>query len=255
MTTGARPLSDFCFLNLMTPDGEAAKAFFAKVLGWTYGAMPGVPGGTLVLVDGKTAGAIMDLDKSQMPPGTPPVIGVMIRVEDADRTVAMVRELGGKADAPMNALENGRMALCSDPNGGMFGIWQAMKEVGFECDSHAEGAPTWFETHTSDPDKAVPFYTKLFGWRATAQDMGTMVYTVFHLGDRPIAGGMKRMAESVPSHWGTYFAVKNCDDTVTRAKAAGAEVCMPPTDIPNVGRFALLRSPQGVMFHVLTYTV
>ena len=51
MTTGTRQIHEVCYLNLMTGEGTKAKAFFSKLLGWTYGEMPGVPGGHLILVD------------------------------------------------------------------------------------------------------------------------------------------------------------------------------------------------------------
>src|SRR5262249_1880437 len=115
MTTGTRQIHDICFINLMTPDASKAKAFYARLFGWTYGEMPGAPGGHLILVDGRTGGALMDLgdadvhqavhgDESEPPPGMPAWIGVMIRVESVDATVAKVNALGGQAEPPMDVL-------------------------------------------------------------------------------------------------------------------------------------------------------
>lgn len=255
MVQGVRPDSDFCWINLVTPDGEGAKRFFSAVFGWTYGEMHGVPGGTLIRVEGAEAGALMDHAASGMPAEVPAFIDVMVRVANADETVAKIRALGGKAHDAFQVLENGRMAVCFDPNGAQFGIWQPLGEVGFDCDSQAHGAPTWFETHTTDVERAVTFYEGVFGWTAVTESMGDFAYTVFLIGDRAIAGLMKRMphAEHVPPHWGTYFAVGDCDRTAEVAAAHGAEVCIPPMPIPTGGRFALLRSPQGVMFHLMQH--
>lgn len=49
----------------------------------------------------------------------------------------------------------------------------------------------------------------------------------------------------------SYFAVANCDDAVAKAQELGAEIKMPTTPIPGVGRFALLSDPQGSGFAVL----
>jgi uncharacterized protein len=57
--------------------------------------------------------------------------------------------------------------------------------------------------------------------------------------------------KGIPSHWNIYFAAANTDDTVAKATAAGGSVMVPPQDIPNVGRFAFLQDPQGVMFGIL----
>jgi predicted enzyme related to lactoylglutathione lyase len=56
--------------------------------------------------------------------------------------------------------------------------------------------------------------------------------------------------QGVPAHWGVYFAVDDCDATVEKAKGMGATSCVPPTDIPNVGRFAVIQDPQGAIFSV-----
>lgn len=252
MTTGSRRVHDFCWINLMTPDGEAAKAFFAGVFGWTYGEMPGVPGGSLILVEGQAAGALMDIQATGFPPGTPPVVGAMVKVADADATVARAKALGGQADAVFTVMENGRMAMITDPNGAVLGLWQPLSKDGFECDSHAHGAPSWFETLTNDAARAVAFYTELFGWSVEEQrPVPGMSYQLFKQGDVPVAGAMQM--KDVPPHWGVSFAANDADDVVRRAVEGGAEVCMPVQALQGVGRFALLKSPQGVSFHLIEW--
>lgn len=253
MTAGPRKTHDFCWINLMTPKAAAAKAFFAELLGWTYGAMPGVPGGSLIEVGGLAAGAVMDLDANVMPPGTPPVIGVMVRVDDARAAVAKAASLGGRGEPPWDVLENGRMGMIFDPNGAMLGLWEPKAEVGFACDRHAHGAPSWFETITTDVDKAVAFYTALFGWSAEAQHpVPGMTYHVLSLDGAPVGGAMGKSPQmpDVPPHWGTTFAVRDIDAVVKACVALGGEVCIPVQGLDGVGRFSLLKSPQGVSFHV-----
>lgn len=253
MTTGKRKFHDFCFTNVITPELDRAATFFHEVLGWTYG--DGIPGGKLILVDGRVAGALVDV--KACPPETPPVIAVMLKVESADAAVARVNELGGHAKPAFDVLANGRMALCTDPDGASFDVWEPRAQDGAECDSFAHGAPTWFELHTTDAARAVKFYQALFGWRAVEDHPAPgMTYTILKHGEVAIGGAMRLFPDQrgkVPPHWGTYFAVKNADETVRIAKERGAELCMGPHDIPNIGRFALLRSPQGVSFHVIQY--
>jgi predicted enzyme related to lactoylglutathione lyase len=256
MTTGIRKNHEFCWINLMTGDAERARAFFAKLFGWTYGEMPGVLGGTLIKIGEHTAGAMMDLARAKMPPGTPPVIGLMVKVASADETVARINALGGRAEPAFDVLENGRMAMCTDPNGATFGVWQPKKETGIDVDSRAHGAPTWFETLTSDAARATKFYTELFGWKAEEQKpVPGMSYMLFKLGDLPVAGAMTLRPDmkDVPPHWAMSFAVKNADDTARLAKELGGAICMPVQEIPGVGRFALVQSPQGVSFHLMEW--
>jgi hypothetical protein len=51
--------------------------------------------------------------------------------------------------------------------------------------------------------------------------------------------------------WVNYVQVANCDETAAKATSLGGKVCMPPTDIPNTGRFAMLQDPQGAMLSVI----
>lgn len=253
MAIGKRKVHDFCWINLMTPEFDHAATFFQRLLGWSYA--DGITGGHVILVEGLSAGALMDL--TCCPPGIPPVIGVMVKVENADATVARVQALGGSAEPAFDVMGNGRMASCTDPNGAIFNVWQPLSKDGAECDPLAPGAPTWFEMHTTDLERAASFYTDLFGWTAVTEEPAPgMTYTVFSLGGVPVAGAMRlrpEMLDKVPPHWGTYFTVRSADETVQRAKELDAEVCFGPHDIPNIGRFALLKSPQGVSFHVIQH--
>jgi uncharacterized protein len=58
-------------------------------------------------------------------------------------------------------------------------------------------------------------------------------------------------AKGTPSMWASYFAVTDADATVATATKLGAKVLTPPTDIPDVGRFAWLQDPQGAVFAIL----
>jgi predicted enzyme related to lactoylglutathione lyase len=48
-----------------------------------------------------------------------------------------------------------------------------------------------------------------------------------------------------------YFAVLDCDAIVKKAAGLGAKVCVPPKDIPEVGRYAVICDPQGAFFSII----
>ena len=109
---------------------------------------------------------------------------------------------------------------------------------------------------TTDPDAAKKFYTELFNW--TTEDMtmeGGIEYTVVKAGDREVGGLMKMPpeAEGAPSHWGAYVTVDNVDATAEQAQQLGGNVVLPPRDIPQVGRFAVIQDPTGAFIAVITY--
>ncbi len=254
MTTGIRKPGQFSWINMLTPDTAKARDFFGTVLGWTYLELPGM--GHIVRVDGKDVGGLWDLNSPNTPPGARPYIGVMVKVASADETAAKVTSLGGKAKPPFDVMDQGRMAVCFDPNGAEFDIWEARKGVGMAVDSNTPGAPSWFETLTSDVDRARKFYNALCGWTSETMSMpGGREYTSYKLGDEFVAGmmGITPDMGGMKPHWGTYFTVTRVDETANLAASLGGPVFLPPMDIPEVGRMAGIRSPQGVMFYVITY--
>ena len=52
--------------------------------------------------------------------------------------------------------------------------------------------------------------------------------------------------------WLGYVHVADVDATVAAAQRDGATLCVPPTAIPNVGRFAMILDPQGAPVYVMT---
>jgi predicted enzyme related to lactoylglutathione lyase len=116
------------------------------------------------------------------------------------------------------------------------------------------GAPNWAELATRNVDACGSFYSKLFDWRPETMNMGTMNYTVFNVGTEGTGGMMEMMKDvpaSVPSNWSVYFLVANCDQSAVKARSLGAKELVPPSDIPNTGRFAMYTDPQGAAFSIL----
>jgi len=73
-------------------------------------------------------------------------------------------------------------------------------------------------------------------------------------------GGMMELNESfgegwqhIPSHWGTYIAVDDCDASYEAVKANGGNVFCPPFDAPNVGRICIASDPSGAFFSMIQF--
>ena len=60
--------------------------------------------------------------------------------------------------------------------------------------------------------------------------------------------------KGVPPHWSMYVTVADCDERAARATQLGGKLYMPPTDIPNVGRFSVIADPQGATFNIIQMT-
>ena len=117
------------------------------------------------------------------------------------------------------------------------------------------GAVSWSELITRDPGAAKSFYGKLFGWTFEDAPMENMTYTVFKVNGEETGGIMATPAETpdMPPNWGLYITVDDVDATAEKATGLGATVCVPPRDIPAVGRFCVLQDPQGAFISIISY--
>src|SRR5215470_1772030 len=120
--------------------------------------------------------------------------------------------------------------------------------------SNAEvrGRFVWHELLTTDTAAAAGFYQKVVSWRSQPSNMPG--YTIFMAGGVQVGGLMALPSEAAgsPAHWLVYVGTPDVDATVSQAQSLGARVWKAATDIPNVGRFAVLADPQGATFAVFT---
>jgi predicted enzyme related to lactoylglutathione lyase len=246
----------FCWVDVTTTDPAAAKKFYTTLFGWDAKDMPMPDGSTYTVAElgGKMVAGIAPLHGQAKKMGTPPHLLSYVAVDDAAASAKKAAALGGKVLAEPMAMGPGTMAVIADPTGAVFALWQAGQAMGTTL-VNEPGALGWNELSTTDTDRAGKFYTGLFGWTADAQEMPGMVYTVFKSGEAMRGGMMQQMKEmaGAPSAWSVYFSVADADATTAKAKSLGANVMMPPTDIPNIGRFSFLADPQGAVFAVIKF--
>jgi predicted enzyme related to lactoylglutathione lyase len=107
----------------------------------------------------------------------------------------------------------------------------------------------WHDLMTKDGPRAKDFYSRLLGWQVTDVPMQGFVYRMIHAGPGPI-GGIVEEANIPAAHWMPYIAVADVDAATAKAESLGATTCVPPSDIPGTGRFAVLGDPQGGYFSV-----
>jgi uncharacterized protein len=120
--------------------------------------------------------------------------------------------------------------------------------------SNAEirGRFVWHELMTSDTDAASDFYSEVVPWKA--EDSGMPSYSLWMSG-KYRSGGLMALPEdesATPPHWIIYIGTPDVDETVGAVEKLGGKVLKPASDIPNVGRFAVLSDPQGAAFAVFT---
>jgi len=119
------------------------------------------------------------------------------------------------------------------------------------------GAFSWSELMTPDPKAATAFYGELFGWTVSTEKMPDGDYHLLKVGETSVGGmmGMPPGKGPMPPMWGSYVTVDDVDATARRCTELGGKVLVPPTDIPSVGRFAMLQDPQGATISAITYAM
>jgi predicted enzyme related to lactoylglutathione lyase len=241
---------DFCWVELATTDTDAAQAFYRGLFGWEIHASSMGPDAFYYMprLNSRDVAGIYKLTAEQA--GVPPHWMLYVATDSADATAAKAKQLGAACLVePMDIMDVGRMTVFSDPTGATLSAFQPNRHIGTGI-AEAPGTMAWGELATADTAKAAAFYTQLFGWR-TKSDPKTG-YTEWLNGEKAV-GGMMRM-EQAPPHWTPYFSVTDCDAAVSRARELGGSVCVPATDIPDVGRFAILADAQGASFAVIALT-
>jgi uncharacterized protein len=248
------------WVDLGTPDIDAAAAFYRELFGWqflSYG--PDAGGYGALTLDGKTAAGLGPL----MGEGARPAWTVYFNTGNAEATAESVSRAGGAVRAaPMDVMGQGHMAQFADPGGAGFAVWQPGQTKGLDV-VNDPGSLCWTELQSNDPAAAASFYGDVFGWSADETPMGGFSYTLLKPrgGDeRSMFGGIMPLtaemtAAGMSPGWRPYFEVPDCDEAAATAAKHGGTVAAPPMDVPQAGRMAALLDPAGAAFSVITSEV
>ncbi|MEM6454404.1 MAG: VOC family protein [Acidobacteriota bacterium] len=247
----------FCWHDLACDNVDAATDFYSALLGWTREDDPKVEDVYARLFhNGAGFGGAFARTPETMPRAawTP-----YLAVESVETAMAAAPEHGGAVmfgpiDLPGE--NRGRIAYLQTPSGTPVGI--------FEAGPEGEGAPpqpgrhafTWYELNTRKKDEDLAFFDGLFDWSFNHKSIGPAAgYVEFGLPDQETIGGLMPMEGEMwgelPSHWMLYVQVDAVDDAAARATELGGTICVPPTDIPPVGRFSVIDDPGGATFSII----
>lgn len=260
-----------CWADTSQPDPEAAVAFYGALFGWELvDAMPPeAPGSYFIATLGGGDVAAVAPQPQDAPPGAR--WNTYIWVQSADETAAKVVEAGGRVvTAPFDVAEAGRMAVCTDPEGAAFCLWQAGQHRGSQI-VNEPGSVNFNSLNTRDVARAKSFYGSVFGWE-TLDLGGAGMWRLPGYGDfleRSEPGLRERMAQTgapegfedvvaafnpiaedqpdVPAHWSVTFAVEDADAIAEKAAELGGTVVLAPVDAPWV-RTTVIADPQGATF-------
>jgi predicted enzyme related to lactoylglutathione lyase len=261
-----------CWADTSQPDPEAATEFYSGLFGWEFqdSMPPDSPGSYFIAsLKGKAVAAV-----GAQPEGAPPepMWNTYVSVASADETAQKVRDAGGTIiSEPFDVMDAGRMAVCMDPEGAAFCIWQSEEMPGSQL-VNEHGTVNFNVLNTRDAAAAKKFYGAVFGGGTLGLGGGVEMWTLDGYGDHleeiqpgtkeavSEVGGPEGFADVVaslvpigddqpdtPAHWSVTFAVDDADAIAARAAELGGSVVVPPFDAPWV-RTTVLADPAGASF-------
>ncbi|MDB5666187.1 VOC family protein [Cypionkella sp.] len=240
-----------CWYELANPDLDAAKSFYAGLLGWTW-TDSGMPGMTYLLGsrDGDMVAGLFKPD-----PGMPTAWTAYIAVDNADETVAQAKDLGATVVVPPTDIPGtGRFSVLIDPQGAAFGILQPQPMAdgtsGNAFDQKKSGHGNWHDLATPDAPAALTFYAALFGWtQSRAMPMGPdNLYTIIACAGQDIGGIFTEAGNTGPAKWTVYFGTPSVQDAVEAVKASGGQVLHGPAEVPGGALIIHCSDPIGAGF-------
>ena len=103
------------------------------------------------------------------------------------------------------------------------------------------------ELASTDIAKAKTFYTTLFGWKTTDNDMGgSMIYTTFKpTDDSPGGGMMQQPMPGAPSAWLPYVLVDDVNAANKKVVSLGGKIIVDTQEVPKLGWFSVITDPAG----------
>lgn len=260
-----------CWADTNQQDPEAAVAFYGELFGWDLEqVMP--PQSPVKYYIARLRGGDVAAIGSAPERGDSPAWNTYIWVQDADATAARIQAAGGRLiDGVYDVMGAGRTAVCSDPEGAVFRLWQAGDHRGARI-VNEPGSVNFNGLHTGDPEGARSFYGSVFGWEALPMGGGAQGWRLPGYGDfleERDPGLRERLAEMgapagfedvvatltplgddqayMPAQWSVTFAVEDADAVAAAAAQRGGHVVTPPFDGPWV-RMTVIRDPGGATF-------
>lgn len=106
----------------------------------------------------------------------------------------------------------------------------------------------WSDLATTDVAAAKEFYKSVLGWKFMDREIEGVNYTMIQKDDKDIGGIWtipKEKEGERASHWMTYVAVNNVQETLDKAVKNGAQVLRPVMKIEDKGSVAVVIDPTG----------
>jgi len=246
-----------CWVEGLHRDPDAARDFYAALMGWELEGSGGEPEYFVARVRGRDVAGLAPLP--QAVDHTDAMWMTHVAVEDAGAAAEAAEAAGGQRIAgPLDVPPAGRLAVIADPTGAGFCVWEEGIRAGAQVINEAS-AWAMSTLNTSDPDAADAFYEAVFGWQAEAFGPPEANIAVYRLpgyfGGEPSQPvprdvvAVRMPLEAGEPHWLPGFWVADAEAAAEQTQQRGGTVLAGPYDAPPF-KEALLSDPQGGTFSV-----
>lgn len=225
-----------CWVDAQLADVEAGKRFYGELFGWDF--EEAFDSTVLARLDGEPVASLSRKTDGRMPT----VWTVFFATPDARALARRIREAGGQVvTMPVEVGAGlGTVALVTDPEGAVFGLWQAGGHQGFGR-RHEPGTFGWVELYARDTEVANDFYGGLFADALFGPDVKP------DFGRAAVAEVFPAM---MPPHFVVHFQVADCEEVLGTVNRLGGRVQVPPFET-SYGKVAVVTDDQGASFAVL----
>lgn len=245
---------EFIWYELMTPDPEASKAFYDKVVGWNIGPRPaGDMDYRMIEAADGTVGGVMRLTQDMISGGAHPMWLGYFGVDNVDASVATITAAGGKVHMPATDIPDvGRLAMVTDPQGVPFYVMRGASDGTSTAFSRTSmGHVCWNELRTPHDAAALAFYDKHFGIKKVGAmpmgEMGDYSFLANTEGGDAI-GAVMKAPPGAPHMWGFYFRVPDINAAKATVEASGGTIAHGPNEVPGGEMVLSAIDPHGVHF-------
>jgi uncharacterized protein len=241
----------FVWYELMTTDLAAARAFYAKVMGWgaQEASAPGLPYN--LFTAGKVPiGGLMELPEEATRMGATPRWMGYVGVDNVDAAADRLKRLGGAVYVPPTDSNIGRISVVADPQRATLALVEGLKPAQQKrAEPGKPGRVGWHELLAADWEKAFAFYGELLGWQKADAEFGSAeTYQLFSAGEEMIGGIFNKRPQDPVPFWLYYFNVGDIDAAAERVENAGGQTFEAPLELPDGSWIARCGDPQGAAF-------
>jgi uncharacterized protein len=242
----------FVWYELTTTDIEAAKTFYAGVVGWGTqdASMPGAAY-TLFTAAGAAVSGLMGLPEDARKLGFRPGWLGYVGVNDVDAAADRIKQLGGAVHVPPKDIPDiSRFSVAVDPQMATIALFKWLTPGQAQpAELNAPGRVGWHELLAADWEKAWAFYRELFGWQKADTDSGALgTYQLFSVGGQTIGGMFNKPAAVPVPFWLYYFNIGDIDAAVKRVQAGHGRILDNPIEVPGGRWIVQCTDPQGAIF-------